>query len=485
MEDTIAAIATPPGSGGIGVIRVSGAKAAHIARLLFKPSKRPVDFSSHHLYHGDIIAPETGKALDEVLLSLMKKPHSYTGEDTLEIYCHGGYLILQAVLGEIIKAGCHLALPGEFTRRAFLNNRLDLSQAEAVLDMIMAKTERGRELALSHLKGNLSEKIETLRRRIMDVLALIEMSIDFPEDENPPIPPFSKGGPRGDLEGSKRAPSPGSKESSKYEKDIASQLAGIAQELHDLLMTYQQGKIFRNGVSVVIAGKPNVGKSSLLNALLGEKRAIVTPIAGTTRDFIEEFIDIEGIAVKLTDTAGIREPENIIEQEGIALSRDRLFSADLAIILLDGSEELSDDDRRIIAENINRNTLVAVNKADLPSRLGLSDVESLLPGRDIFRISAKYGDGLPAIKKAIRKAALGTDVHHQPDAIIANIRHKMALEKTVSFLLQAKENVLKNVLPELIAIDLSDALATIGEITGKTASEDILTRIFSQFCIGK
>ena len=250
-------------------------------------------------------------------------------------------------------------------------------------------------------------------------------------------------------------------------------------------MTYGEGKIFRNGISVVITGRPNVGKSSLLNALLGEKRAIVTPIPGTTRDFIEEFIDIEGITVKLTDTAGIREPENIIEQEGLALVKDRLSSADLAIILLDGSEALSDDDRRIIADNRNRNTLVAMNKVDLPSRLELSEVESLLPGRDIFSISAKYGDGLPEIKKAIRKAAIGTDVHRQPDAIITNIRHKMSLEKAVSFLSQAKEGSLKNVSPELIAIDLNDALASMGEITGKTASEDILTRIFSQFCIGK
>jgi tRNA modification GTPase len=466
LEDTIAAIATPPGSGGIGIVRVSGAKAVYIARLLFKPSRKSVDFVSHHLYHGDIIAPETGKSIDEVLISLMKKPHSYTGEDTLEIYCHGGSLILNAVLGETINAGCRLALPGEFTRRAFLNNRLDLSQAEAVLDIITAKTERGRDIALSHLKGDLSEKIETLRRRIVDVLALVEMSIDFQEDV------------------SERC-FPGSKEEGKQGQDIALQIEGIVRELQDMLKTCRHGKIFRDGFNVVIVGRPNVGKSSLLNALLGEKRAIVTPIAGTTRDIIEEFIDIEGVTIKLVDTAGIREPENIMEEEGVAFSMDRLSSADLAIILIDGSEDISDDDRRIIAENKDENIMVAVNKIDLPLKIALSDVDSLLPGRDILCISAKYGDGLPAIKEAIRKAALSTDVYDRPDAVIASIRHRTALDKAVSFLLQAGEGVMKNVSPELLAIDLNDALAGIGEITGKTASEDVLDRIFSQFCVGK
>jgi tRNA modification GTPase len=460
LGDTIAAIATPPGSGGIGVIRVSGTKAKFVANLLFKSSKKSVDFSSHHLYHGDIIAPETGKALDNVLISLMKKPHSYTGEDTLEIYCHGGYLILQAVLGEIIKTGCRLAMPGEFTKRAFLNNRIDLLQAEAILDMITAKTEKGRELAFYNLQGHLSEKIEGLYRRIMDVLALIEMSIDFTEDEI-------------------------SRENNDDNKSFVSLLEDIIFEFHNLLMTYGQGKILRNGVSVVIIGRPNVGKSSTLNALLGEKRAIVTSIAGTTRDFIEEFINIDGTTFKMTDTPGIKTPMNIIEQESIEMARKKLSLADLVIILLDGSEELSDDDRQIIIENRNKNSLVAVNKIDLPSRLALSEVKSLSVGRNIFFISAKYGDGLQAIKKAIRQIALGIDVHQNPDAIIANIRHKIILEKAISFLVHAKESILKNASPELIAIDLSDAMASVGEITGRTASEDILARIFSQFCIGK
>ncbi len=457
MEDTIAAISTPPGSGGIGVIRISGANAGHIAQVLFRPSKKSKHFVSHHLYHGDIIAPETGKVLDEVLITLMEKPRSFTGEDTLEIYCHGGRLITEAILGETIKAGCRLAMPGEFTKRAFLNNRLDLSQAEAVFDIITAKTERGRELALSHLKGTLSAKIEDLRSCIIHVLALIEASIDFSEDEI----------------------------SGRQNKDVFPQLTDITDKLRDLLLTYDHGKILRNGIGVVIAGKPNAGKSSLLNALLGEKRAIVTPIPGTTRDFIEEFVNIEGIAVKLTDTAGIRTPENAIEKEGIDFLREKLAVADLIIILLDGSVEFSADDRNIISDTIGRDILVALNKIDLPSRLPLSDVEALMPGTDIIPISAKYGDGLSALKKAIYKAALGTDIDCRSDAIISNMRHKCSLEKAASFISQAKDGILNNLSPELIAVDLNDALASLGEIAGKTASDDILEQIFSHFCIGK
>ena len=460
MEDTIAAIATPLGTGGLGIIRVSGAKAEYVARILFKPSKKITDFKTHHLYHGDIIAPDSGVTLDEVLLSLMKKPSSYTGEDTLEIYCHGGALILQAVLYEIIKTGCRPALPGEFTKRAFLNNRLDLSQAEAVSDLIMAKTDKGRLIALSHLKGKLSEKIESLRGRIIAVLAFLEVSIDFCEDE-------------------------ASCDNISATTGIATDLSSIIQELHHLLATYEQGKIIRNGANVVIAGKPNVGKSSLLNALLGEKRAIVTPIPGTTRDFIEEFIIIKGVPVKLTDTAGIRTPENAIEREGIELVGNKLSLADLVIIILDGSECLTDDDRIIIAGNKNRNILIALNKSDLPLKVDIHELETILPDIDILQISAKYGQGLAQLKDAIHKAVIGCDAEVSPSLVIANIRHKIALENTLSYLSQAMKGALDNLPAELIAIDVRDALASLGEIISKTTNDDILNEIFSSFCIGK
>jgi tRNA modification GTPase len=460
FDDTIAAIATPPGTGGLGVVRISGPKAEDVARIIFKPSRKLDHLEPRHLYHGDIIKSETGTVLDEVLIALMKKPHSYTGEDTLEIYCHGGYLIMQALLDETIKAGCRIARPGEFTERAFLNNRLDLSQAEAVHDMITAKTDKGRELALSHLKGKLSSKIESLRGELITLLSLLESHIDFSEDE---ISETDFGASSG----------------------IAPALSRITLELQGILATYGKGKILRSGASVVIAGRPNVGKSSLLNALLGEKRAIVTPVPGTTRDFIEEFIVIKGAPVKLTDTAGIREPENVIEQEGIQLVSEKLSSADLIIILIDGSEGLTDDDRNIIGTNIVRNSLIVINKTDLPLRLDISEVAAIASGLDIIQISAKYGQGLQQLKDALYKAVIGSDEEKSSSVMIANIRHKSALERTVAFLSQAREGALSNTPAELTAIDIRDALSCLGEIVNKTSSEDVLNEIFSRFCIGK
>jgi len=326
--------------------------------------------------------------------------------------------------------------------------------------MIMAKTDKGRLLALSHLKGKLSEKIESLRGRIIAVLAFLEVSIDFCEDE-------------------------ASRDSISVTTGIAPDLSSIIQELRDLLATYEQGKIIRNGANVVIAGKPNVGKSSLLNALLGEKRAIVTPIPGTTRDFIEEFINIKGAPVKLTDTAGIRTPENAIEREGIELVGNKLSLADLVIIILDGSECLTDDDRIIIAGNKNRNILIALNKSDLPLKVDIHELETILPDIDVLQISAKYGQGLTELKDAIHKAVIDCDVESSPSLVIANIRHKIALEKTVGYLSQAIKGALENLPAELIAIDIRDALASLGEIISKTTNDDILNEIFSNFCIGK
>ena len=350
MEDTIAAIATPPGVGGIGIIRVSGPKSRDLLRLLFKSAKGISDLRSHHLYHGDIISPETGAVIDEVLVCLMRKPHSYTGEDVLEINCHGGPVILQTVLTEIVKAGARLAEPGEFTRRAFLNNRIDLSQAEAVLDIITARSDRGLELAVSHLKGTLAKKIETLRSTIVDVLALLEASIDFSDEDIEVCKPL----------------------------EIAETLKATLDELQHLLSTYREGKILREGISAVITGKPNVGKSSLLNRLLGERRAIVTPIPGTTRDFIEETIMIKGIPVKLTDTAGIREPENIIEREGIDFVREKLSGADIMLVVLDGSEKLSGEDHDILNSAGTKRYLIIINKTDLPHRLDEAQLQTLL-----------------------------------------------------------------------------------------------------------
>jgi tRNA modification GTPase len=427
--------------------------------LLFKPQKQLNNFESRRLYHGDIIAPDSGELLDEVLLTLMKQPHSYTGEDTLEIHCHGGYFILQSVFSAVIAAGCRPAAPGEFTKRAFLNNRLDLAQAEAVHELIMAKSRRGRELALSHLKGRLSKTIEDLRGQLIASLARLEATIDFSADEI-----------SGDHTGLDYA---------------ADTLTSIIGELQTLLASYEQGKIIRDGVNVVIAGKPNVGKSSLLNALLGEKRAIVTPLPGTTRDFIEESININGFEIKLTDTAGLRDAANIIEEEGIALVREKLATADLILLIIDGSAGLTEEDRRIMAGLIGHNTLLVVNKNDLPQILDIKQVTAILPEVHYLRISAKYGSGLEQLKEAIHRAVLGVSGNGHAEVMIANIRHKAALERTIAFLCQAREGALNNLAPELMVIDLRDALASLSEIVDRTTNEEILQEIFSNFCVGK
>ncbi|MCX5854569.1 MAG: tRNA uridine-5-carboxymethylaminomethyl(34) synthesis GTPase MnmE [Deltaproteobacteria bacterium] len=459
MEDTIAAIATPPGMGGIGIIRVSGPKSKDIARLLFRPSTKTDVFKTHHLYHGDIVIPETGRVIDEVLVSLFTKPHSHTGEDTLEINCHGGAVILQTVLTEVIRAGARLAEPGEFTKRAFLNNRIDLSRAEAVFDMITAKTETGLELAVSQFKGNLAGKIGAIHCAVVDILATLEASIDFSDDDVDVM----------DASG------------------IADTLQSIVHDLHALASTYREGKIFKDGVSAVITGRPNVGKSSLLNRLLGEKRAIVTPVPGTTRDFIEEMINIGGIPVRLTDTAGIRKPENLIEEEGIHLVREKLAAADMVIVVLDGSEALSSDDIKLIKENLTKKLLPVVNKTDLPRVLDDKALKRLLPGEvpPPLEISAKFGDGIPELKDSIRSLVLSGSVDHAPDYIVTNIRHKTAIEKTSTLLIKARDTILAGISPEFAAFDVREALDCLDEITGKTTNEEVLDRIFSTFCIGK
>ena len=458
MEDTIAAIATPPGVGGVGIVRVSGPQAGDIARLLFRPPKREASFKSHHLYHGDIVSPETGTVIDEVLISLMMKPHSYTGEDVLEINCHGGSVILQTILSEVIKAGARFAEPGEFTKRAFMNNRIDLSQAEAILEMITAKTDRALALAVSHHKGNLAEKIETIRSSIIDVLALLETSVDFSDEDIDFSNPL----------------------------DIAEQIDVIINELQRLALTYREGKIHRDGINAVITGRPNVGKSSLLNRLLGEERAIVTHIPGTTRDFIEEFINIKGVPVKLTDTAGIREPGNIIEKEGINFVWDRLSQADVAIVVLDGSEALTKEDREIIKKIEATKFLLVINKADLPHLLDERELTALAPSvMQPVWISAKHGDGIPEIKDAIHKLALDQPDDYNTTLIISNIRHKTAIEKTADLLTKARNAAISGLSPEFPALDVREALDCLGQITGQTVTEEVLERIFSTFCIGK
>ena len=458
FRDTIAAIATPPGIGGVGLIRVSGPTAEGIAQRLFRPLP-PGNFLSHHLYHGKIIAPTTGAILDEVLVAFLKGPHSYTGEDTLEISCHGGPLILRTVLEAVFATGARPAERGEFTQRAFLNNRLDLAQAEAVLDIITAKTRPGLAAAIDCLGGKLSEPIEAIRSEMIDLLAGVEATIDFSEDD-------------------------GIEETS---DEALPRIRKLIDKIAALAATHRQGRIYREGIGVVIAGRPNVGKSSLLNRILGEKRAIVTPIPGTTRDFIEETVDIGGIPVRLTDTAGLRLPENAIEKEGIDLVWERVKTADAVLVLLDGSAELTADDRELLVKMISKPMLPVLNKSDLPQRLDEKSLRRLLPEGTppAIRISAKYGDGLDRLTAALRDLVLATPAEESPEAMIVHLHHKTALEKAAAGLARAREGLLAARPPELVALELREALNALGEITGKTTSEEVLDRIFANFCVGK
>ncbi len=455
LEDTIAAIATPAGVGGIGIVRISGPKSENILFRLFQSSHRISRYQPRRLYHGDLIAPTTGQVLDEVLVSLMKAPHSFTGEDTLEIFCHGGILILEAVLSAVLEAGARLAEPGEFTRRAFLHDRIDLTQAEAIGDVISALTSRGLETAVAHLKGKLKQKIDVLREMLIDILALLETEIDFSEDVESPA------------------------------AETPAKLQSLSEHIEILLRTYDQGKIDRHGVTVVIAGKPNTGKSSLLNCLLEEKRAIVTPIPGTTRDFIEEAINIQGLSIRLIDTAGIRPPEDRIEQEGIRMVWEKLAAADGVILLFDGSSSLAEEDRDLLKRLADYNVLPVINKTDLDHRLGEEEITACFPGTSPLWISAKFGAGIPALKEKIRRLVMDRAGIQDGEIVISSLRQKMALEKTLKFVAQARNSLEDGLSPEFAALDVREALEALGEIGGETATEEILDRIFSSFCIGK
>jgi len=457
IDDTIAAIATPPGIGGIGIVRISGPQSEAIARTVYRPPKGDIPLNSHHLYRGQIISSQTGTIIDEVLITLMRKPHSYTGEDQLEIHGHGNPLILEAVLAEVIRAGARPAQPGEFTRRAFLNNRIDLTQAEALMGLMTARTPRGLEIAHTQLQGALQRQIETFRQALIEILATLETVIDFSEDEG----------------------------KNHYLTDAGQQIQSVSDQIRKILSTYHEGKMIRHGVHAMIIGRPNVGKSSLLNRLLGEHRAIVTAIPGTTRDFIEESADIHGIAVNLTDTAGLRNPADIIEKEGIDRVWEKLSAADLVIPVLDGSMPLTDEDYEILEKISHQSVLLVINKADLDHLFSDEDFQAWLPDVKPVRISAKTGIGIPALKEAVYQRLVGTQTDHSTDIIITQLRHKTTLEKTIGCLLQAHENLANAMSPEFIALDLREALDSLGEIVGITATEDILDRIFSTFCIGK
>jgi tRNA modification GTPase len=457
-EETIAAISTPFGESGIGIVRMSGSLAEPIAKKIFKPKKDQSYFISHHFHYGEIIDKKSGNPVDEVLIVLMKSPKTYTREDIVEIHCHGGYFILQKILELLLKEGARMAQPGEFTKRAFLNGRIDLTQAEAVIDLIRAKTQTSLEIANQQLRGWLYREMTELKGRLIEHLALIEAHIDFPEEEIEPIA----------LD------------------EMKQDLIGIIQTLEEWISSYEEGKIFREGISCAIIGKTNVGKSSLLNVLLKEERAIVTPIPGTTRDVIEEVLNIHGIPVRLMDTAGLRKPADSIEQEGVRRAKERVADSDFVLLMLDGSRALDEDDKEIVKEIHGKKKVVAINKNDLPLKISLEDVKRLFPEDPIISISALKNKGIDDLKQAIYTSLVHRNVRATPEhLIVANIRHKTALAQARNNLFNAMKGLEEGISLEFIAFEIRSALEALGELVGETAPEEVLNRIFEQFCIGK
>jgi tRNA modification GTPase len=455
-EDTIAAVATPAGEGGVAIVRVSGPDSERIAEEIFeRGGGRNGELRSHTLHYGVIREPRSGELVDEVLLVVMRRPRSYTGEDVVEIHCHGGLLTVRRVLELVLSRGARHAEAGEFTKRAFLNGRLDLAQAEAILDLVRARTEKGQRLALDQARGGLSRWVGELREELLDILAQVEAAIDFPEEE---------------IELLAR-------------EELAKKIASLKERIAELIASYDWGRLFREGARVCIAGRPNVGKSSLLNALLGEERVIVTPVPGTTRDVIEESINLGSLPVVLWDTAGIRASADEVEKIGVGFSLSRLEAAEAVLVVLDGSCSLSPEDRLVLDAVKGKKGLAVVNKSDLAQRLELEEARALLDGKPILSVSAKLGDGLERLKHELRELLIGSD--REPALVVTNLRHKAALECAKRCLEEAVTTLSRGMPAEMVAVDLQEAKEALEEIVGLVTNNDILEHIFSQFCIGK
>ncbi len=459
-DDTIAAIATPPGPGGIGIIRVSGKNALAVLHGLFKPHKPNSFFVSHKMYYGTIVNPETQAPIDEVLAVYMGSPHTYTREDVLEIHCHGSFLILQDILALILKhAGIRLAEPGEFTKRAFLNGRIDLTQAEAVVELLQAKTREGLSLAIGQLQGHLFDRIKRIRDILLEVRAIIEVAIDFPEDDAEILHPGA----------------------------MAERLMmGVRKPLEELIALTHKGKIFREGISLVIVGRPNVGKSSLLNSLLQEERAIVTDIPGTTRDTIEELLNIKGIPARIIDTAGVREVAEAVEEFGVLRTRKKLAEADFVLLVLDAAEGILPQDRQLYESIAEKQTVVVVNKMDRVEAGQLEGFRQAFPEKPVVGISAKHHMGIGDLEEAIFQVVTGRTDRWDPGCTcVPNLRHEAALKRALAATARVSEGLTQQLTPDLLAIELQSALDHLGDIVGETTTDDVLDMIFEQFCIGK
>jgi tRNA modification GTPase len=457
LDDTIAAISTPIGEGGIGIVRLSGPQAKAILAKVFVPkgghAQQPSAYEpqSHRFYYGHVLDSDSGMVVDEVLAVWMSAPRTYTRQDVVEIHCHGGIMPLRKTLELVLRHGARLAEPGEFTLRAFLNGRIDLAQAEAVLDIVQAKTEVSLRVAMQQLDGRISGQVRKIRSMLVGALAHQEAALDFPEDEIPSL-------------------------------DLAGILADAKQQIGDLLAQADQGLVYRQGVHTAIVGRPNVGKSSLLNALLRTNRAIVTPIPGTTRDTLEETLNLHGIPLCLVDTAGITDSRDLIESLGVERSRQALQQADLILMVIDGSEPLRAEDFEIADLVRNRNVILVVNKVDLPAA---ADDSAILPLAKHVHLSALTGEGLSLLEDTIVDIIFSGQVQTPDVPLVSNPRHCEVLRRALAHVAAAEDAFQASIGADLVAVDLTAAVNALGEITGETAGEDVLDAIFSTFCIGK
>ncbi len=458
MEDTIAAIVTAPGISGVGIIRISGSLAADIADKVFKGKKgiplrqRPTYTITYgHIYD------ENRQLLDEALALTMWGPHSFTGEDVVELQCHGGSVVLRRILELVLANGARLAEPGEFSKRAFLNGRLDLSQAESIMELITAKTEKGVQAAAINLEGGISRIVKELRNMIIDLIAYLEADIDFPEEDFERLEP----------------------------EQYLIRLEEIEKKLVEVLGSYQSGKIIRDGLKTALIGQPNVGKSSLLNALLQERRAIVTNIPGTTRDVIQEYYNLEGIPLVLYDTAGLRNTEDEVEKIGVAMTWEVISEADLVIYVIDSYVGYSSVDQELLRELPPEKTIVILNKIDLLEDGAIEQDISELAGYEKVYVSAKEGLGLQDLTRAIKEKFLFQDQLEISEPVLTNVRHKNALLQSLEMVRSAKAGIEAGLDSDFISIDLRSAWETLGEVTGETLDDDIIDKIFSQFCLGK
>lgn len=456
-SDTISAISTATGEAGIGIVRMSGDEAVNIANEIFKPigKKALIEADNRKLIYGHIY--DNDKLIDEVLIVKMIAPHTYTREDVVEIYCHGGIISVRNILKLTLSKGARLAEAGEFTKRAFLNGRLDLTQAEAVIDLIKSKSETSYEMSIKQLEGSLSGKINEIREEVMGMAALIVANIDFPEDEI--------------VEAT-------------Y-KSLKDDAENVINSLNKLIDNSNRGKLLRDGINTVILGKPNVGKSSLLNSLLRDERAIVTNIPGTTRDVITDYVNLDGILLKITDTAGIRDTFDEVERIGVSRAKEAINDSDLIIAIFDGSSEFTQDDREIVNLIENKRSIILLNKSDLERKVSNEEIDKLLGGRKYFDVSILDGREIATIEDEIKDMFFKGEIKESSDVYVNNLRHITALKEAKSAMEDVLLDINQEMFLDLLEVNLEVALASLGEITGDTTTEDVLDKVFSEFCIGK